>query len=277
VASPGAPPWVTAALKGGADLASAILVLYATEGFLVAADGRMRMDGVVKSDSITKIFSIAQPGRSLCYAFGGSVGLTDKDDPEIVLFDFREEAIKIIESFARKQHPDLLSYGTELSMKLCGRLLEAQSNDRLEKFKAAEKSGEIVLIACMFLGGYYNGQPSLICAQFMHKDQVILTPTVSNMSFAKKYEPCLLYGSEVVRKLLFQTNDPAFSDYRVPPDKCSRKCDAFRGSGRSPKIHSRLLRSGGNETRQQALSWYWWAHSHGEDNSRRRIRVDSPA
>jgi len=101
-------------------------------------------------------------------------------------------------------------------MKHCGRLLEAQSNDRLEKFKAAEKSGEIVLIACMFLGGYYNGQPSLICAQFMHKDQVILTPTASNMSFAKKYEPCLLYGSEVVRKLLFQTNDPAFSDYRVP-------------------------------------------------------------
>jgi len=90
-------------------LASAILVLYTSEGFLIASDGRMRMDGVVKSDSMTKIFRIAQPGRSLFYAFGGSVGLTDKDDPEIILFDFRDEAIKIIESLTRKQHPDLLS------------------------------------------------------------------------------------------------------------------------------------------------------------------------
>jgi hypothetical protein len=197
-------------------LASAILVLYTSEGFLVAADGRMRIDGVVKSDSMTKIFHITQPGRLLFYAFGGSVGLTDKEDPEIILFDFREEVLKVIASLAAKNHPELLAYGTELSMKLCCRLLEVQADDRIEPFKKAENPGSVVLVACMFLGGYYNGQPSLVCAQLLHRDQTVLPPVVSTIAFPKGYKPSLLYGSDVVRKLLFETEDPAFAAYRVP-------------------------------------------------------------
>src|SRR4051794_11315509 len=62
-------------------MASAILLFYTSQGFLIAADGRARGNGTVLTDCMTKIFSISKPPISLAYAFGGTVALTDKDDP----------------------------------------------------------------------------------------------------------------------------------------------------------------------------------------------------
>jgi hypothetical protein len=91
-------------------MASAIILFYTSDGFLIAADGRARINGSVSSDMTTKIFHISEPNRSLAYAFGGSVALTDKDDSGIILFDFRDEAVQAIRSLKKTWYDDLPTY-----------------------------------------------------------------------------------------------------------------------------------------------------------------------
>jgi hypothetical protein len=192
-------------------MASAILLFYTSEGFLIAADGRARTDGTVLSDTMIKIFPISEPNKSLAYAFGGSIAITDKDDPKIILFDFRVEILKAIESLRVNTCDDLASYAKELSTQLFLALANAQKNDRVEPFK--ENSP---LIACLFLAGYFNKQPSWISIQFTHQSQVLVAPAINQMALIKSYKPSVVYGSKVVAEHLFDMDDPEFAKYRVP-------------------------------------------------------------
>lgn len=192
-------------------MASAILLFYTSEGFLIAADGRARINGIVDSDSTTKIFSISEPNRSLAYAFGGSVALTDKDDPGIILFDFRAEALKIIESLRSVAYDNLSSYANDCSAELFKRLVSAQKNERMEKF--SEKNPSIVYV---FFAGYVAGQPSYVTVQFLREGQIALPPVVDQMPLTKGYKPLVpLYGSGVVAQHIFEMDDPEFANYRV--------------------------------------------------------------
>jgi hypothetical protein len=192
-------------------MASAILLFYTSDGFLIAADGRMRILKVTECDKITKLFEIRQPGKFLAYAFGGSVALTDKEDSKSILFDFRIEATKIINSIRLRKHHDLSAYADELSQRLRRALIKARQNERCESFKK-----EDTLIACLVLAGFYKGQPSCLNVTFTHQEQTVLTPIIRTMSLAKGYSPILTYGSNVVRELIFETDDPRFDPYRVP-------------------------------------------------------------
>ncbi len=191
-------------------MASAILMFYTSEGFLVAADGRARCEGIVLSDRVTKIFSISEPRWSLAYAFGGTVVLTDKDDPGIILFDFRSEVLKAIESLRVCAHNDLASYANDLSAQLFNRLVMAKKNERMERFNEKHR-----YIAYLFFAGYFGDDPSWVTVEFLRDGQAPLYPTVNPMPLTKGYEPRVLYGSGIVAQHVFDMDDSEFAPYRV--------------------------------------------------------------
>jgi hypothetical protein len=80
------------------QMPSAILPFYTSAWFLIAANGRRRVNEEKRGDDTTKIFQITEPGKSLAYAFGGTVAFTDKENEDSILFDFRDEILKTIKS-----------------------------------------------------------------------------------------------------------------------------------------------------------------------------------
>jgi ATP-dependent protease HslVU (ClpYQ) peptidase subunit len=194
-------------------LASAILLFYTSDGFLIAADGRARIGGVVVSDVTRKIFSISESRRSLAYAFGGSAALTDKDDSDIILFDFREEANKAIKSLRKDWHENLRIYANKLAKRVQNRLENALQNDRIEPLKA-DPTG---LVAALFIAGYYAKTPSMVIVQFKADGHTLIPPDIREVVNPEKgYMPLVTYASEVVRQELFLTDNPKFSKYRIP-------------------------------------------------------------
>jgi hypothetical protein len=165
----------------------------------------------VLSDTVTKIFSIAEPGRSLAYAFGGTVALTDKDDHNIILFDFRDEATRALKSLSKTWYDHLSTYATKLAKRLQNRLEKARENEKLEPLKKNDP-----LVAALFLAGYYAKTPSAVVVQFRHEEQLLLPPSVRVVKLEKGYAPLVTYASAVISQQLFLTENPAFSPYRSP-------------------------------------------------------------
>ena len=193
-------------------MASAIILFYTSDGFLIAADGRARINGSVSSDMTTKIFHISEPNRSLAYAFGGSVALTDKDDSGIILFDFRDEAVQAIRSLKKTWYDDLPTYAKKLAKRLQNKLERARRNERIEPLKE-DPTG---LVACLLLAGYYAKSPSAVMVEFRHEEQMLLPPRITPLKLDQGYNPLMTYGSEKVRQQVFFAETPEFSAYRVP-------------------------------------------------------------
>jgi hypothetical protein len=192
-------------------MASAILLFYTSDGFLITADGRARINGTVSSDTTTKIFNIAEPNRSLAYAFGHSVALTDKDDSGIILFDFRDEAVQAIKSLKKTWYDDLPTYAKQLAKRLQNKLERARKNERIEPLKE-DPTG---LVAFLLLAGYYVKRPSAVMVEFRHKEQILLPPSITPLKLDRGYKPLMTYGSEKVRQHIFDADTAEFSTYRV--------------------------------------------------------------
>jgi hypothetical protein len=189
---------------------SAILLFYTSEGFLMAADGRARSQQAVLSETMTKIFPITQPGRHLAYAFAGTVAFTDKDNEDAVLFDFRDEAMKVIESLCTLDHGSLESYTSAVSDQVYSRLVAAKENVRMEPFKETQ-----AYIAYLFIAGYFKNQPGWAVAEFSRYGQTPLLPIVHQKPLAKGYRPLVTYGSPIVAQHVLDMDDPVFAAYRV--------------------------------------------------------------
>ncbi|MFY9560128.1 MAG: hypothetical protein WAQ52_07830 [Terriglobales bacterium] len=197
-------------------MSSAILMMYTSEGFLVAADGRSRLDGKLLSDTTQKIFPIKQSGKWLAYALGGEVGLTDRDNAHEVLLDLREEMAQGVRSLEMSSYSDLAFYGKKLSGRLRDAVVRVQAGGRATPFRASEGKDEPAAVACLLMGGYFERKPSWITVQFSHQNQRLLQPLIKEMELDKGYVPSVTYGSKEVGDLLFSTDDPRFARYRVP-------------------------------------------------------------
>jgi len=195
---------------------SAILPFYTSEGFLIAADGRKRVNGEKRDDETVKIFRIAEAGRSLAYAFGGSVAFTDRENSDHILFDFRDEILKVIKSLRMTNHRSLKSYAGKIAVRLHEGLAKALTNERMEHLKDEGTVEQPALIACLVLTGYYEKAPSWIAIRFLHRKQTLIEPEIRSMPLVKGYRPPMVYGSQIVAERIFDIDDPAFAQHRVP-------------------------------------------------------------
>jgi hypothetical protein len=198
------------------QMPSAILPFYTSEGFLIAADGRRRVNQEKRGDDTTKIFEIKEPGKSLAYAFGGTVAFTDKENEDSILFDFRDEIVKIIKSQRMANHTNLQSSAGKIAARLHEGLTNALANERMERLKDEGTVEEPALVACLILAGYYEKEPSWIAIRFPHIKQTLLEPELKLMPLEKGYRPPVVYGSQIVARRIFETDDPTFAKYRVP-------------------------------------------------------------
>ncbi|MCU1271008.1 MAG: hypothetical protein JWN74_2302 [Acidobacteriaceae bacterium] len=207
--------WLLPALEC-IQMPSAILPFYTSEGFLIAADGRTRVNGEKRDDQTIKIFQLAEPGRSFAYAFGGTVGFTDKENEDLILFDLRDEILKIIKSLRMTNHKNFKSYAGKIVARLHEGLTKALTNERMERLKDEGTVEEPALVACLILVGYYEKEPSWIAIRFPHIKQTLLEPEPEIMPLQKGYRPPVVYGSQIIARRLFDTDDPTFAKYRVP-------------------------------------------------------------
>ena len=188
--------------------------MYTAEGFLIAADGRSRMDGQILSDTNQKIFPINQTDRSLAYAFSGSIRMTDIEDSSIIHFDFHKEAEKVIASLEMSRFNDLESYAKKIGRRLYDALEKVNSVGRIRLIRRPTDHSAIV--ACLFIVGYYSGKPSGMVTEFPVQQEVLSRPTIRPIELSPGYDPPVMSGSAKIADLIFDTDDPMFARYRVP-------------------------------------------------------------
>jgi len=195
-------------------MASAIALTYTRDGFVMAADGRMRQNKIVISENAQKIFSIA-PNKeiSLAYALGGSVFLTDKANDNVIVVNLQQRAGVAVAALSPVDHDGLTSYVRALCMFLYRAILEGQNTGMMELLPVKLRRGGNFDICYLFVAGYYRGQPGWRFAVFSHNDQKLLTPELHDHILTKGP---LIYGSEIIKRKLFDNDDSKVSPYRVP-------------------------------------------------------------
>jgi hypothetical protein len=196
----------------GNSLATAIITIYTTEGFVIAADMRKaRHDGTTISSKEQKIFPIQ--GKMLAYAVGGTVQITKDDLSEELGFDLLSAIPSRIDGI-----------GDVFSLRRYGRLACFRINEDLED---AKKSGRIQaypeeingygesgdhIIATVFFTGYYKDEPGMVYGRFEHDNQELLPPHLGSLPLV----PGIVqgYGSPAIMQLLNSTEDQTLADYR---------------------------------------------------------------
>ncbi|HUY12394.1 MAG TPA: hypothetical protein VMX16_02035 [Terriglobia bacterium] len=200
-------------------MSTAIFRAYTSEGFVIAADGlRLRLsDLTIASETVRKIFSIEEPGRSLAYGMAGSIYTGDDSG---AIFDFATEAERAAKALRNRRPGDLTRY-VELFVRLVNKsYADAKQDGRISEYATCpnvEPSGEGErgnTVANMFFVGYYDGDPAWSNVRFWHDNQRLRSPT----GYLKRLRRGQLEisGSAKIANLLFETDDPRFAEFRRP-------------------------------------------------------------
>ena len=194
-----------------------------SEGFVIAADGRMTIDDETKrttstaavlameSEEAQKIFEIVDQEKTLGYAMAGFVTLDN--------FLLLEEIKRKLQWLSKRDFDTCKKYLTAVAEKVTDEINEAKRAKIIEKFPAYRRTetGEGWKIADLILVGYFKGAASLACAQFTHMDGVKAECDVNSLSPSS----CLLSGSDTIRKAIYpdagNAPDARFAQYVKQP------------------------------------------------------------
>ncbi len=197
---------------------TAIAVLYASEGFVMAADGRSTSDDDAErfliTDKSQKIFSINDKSRTLAFSLAGLAASADGE------FDAYKEAMKHASELADREFENLRDYAEEFYSRLNNSYNQAKDQglifptmNRLEELNAWG-------ISTAVLAGYFRGQPSWTPAHFFHYDQS--QSEFEPISIGVQPGDRLFLGSDKIREFIYPSNnahppDPRFVRYIRPP------------------------------------------------------------
>lgn len=206
------PSWVCT------PMATAIFSTFTPDGFVIAADGRASRsrDNSIASDTEQKIFELRDQAGVVACSFKGAVVLTPTEDCDEIALDLRTECIEVAASVAGRSSRNLYGYATRLSIAVNASIEAAQTSGAIEKLDSSAVpaiAGQIGdTIAYFLLDGYYHGRACRAHIRFSHSDQRLNDPTIETPPADIEYH----FGSPVVNKLLFETDDKRFAPYRVP-------------------------------------------------------------
>jgi hypothetical protein len=201
-------------------MSTAIVSTYTTEGFVIAADGRMRGadDGTVVNDQIQKIFPIGGSGtRRLAFSLTGSAYIPSCDREEMA-FEFLAEIRRATGALSVGRYPNLSDYAHKAFGAVHRRLKEAKLTGRLSypELQTLDPSERGCSIAIVLLDGYHEGVPSRLKIRFYHEHQVL-----AGLEIVQQELPpgrAWYSGSETVWDVMFgahvDTGDPALSHYK---------------------------------------------------------------
>jgi hypothetical protein len=192
---------------------TALMFIYTTEGFLVAADGiKKRSDGVVIDTSAQKIFPVGEPGTAtVAYGLAGNVQLANNDGQ--VLFDFITETGRATSTIPMSGHTNLAAYMTAISGAVN---MSLQNSIRAEPELTLPPTvgkqlpdGNPDIIAWAFFCGYFGRNPEYGCIRFVHQSQELMVPEIQPFPITLG-EPTG-YLSEAIASGLFRPSHPNYN------------------------------------------------------------------
>ena len=105
------------------NMARAIVRIYTKDGFVIAADGRMSIEGLrvaheVVNEHTQKIFPISGPDRSAACIFSGNVGITSVTSKDEILVDIVKETIEELQATSNRKYPSLMEFSARIGRRL---------------------------------------------------------------------------------------------------------------------------------------------------------------
>ena len=158
-------------------MSTAIVRMYVTDGFIVAADGRKYdpENHLILSDTAQKIFSIDSPGKSLAYSLTGVIGLGPNDSEDLG-FNFEKEIAQAVTTARTSTEKTLDAYARVLARYTHKALRVAQKSGRvgwLPESPRDREQGPGVTLATVLIDGYYRNEPSRATIRFFHVSAII--------------------------------------------------------------------------------------------------------
>jgi hypothetical protein len=195
-------------------MSTAIISFCTTDGFVIAADGRRRKEGngKVVSNTVQKIFSIEDGQKNIAYALAGATRY-DAEDGQIP-FDFSEESRDAIRTLSSRDFLEPEHYLRKLAYEVNKSLLSAMSTGRMKGYPTVPSidpsipEGTSILL---FFAGYYKGNQFQSLIRFYHENQV---PRWKISPLLLIPGEATILGPNIIRHLLWETNDPRFKKYR---------------------------------------------------------------
>jgi hypothetical protein len=192
----------------GSSAMSAIGIVAIPAGFIIAADGRMRLDDdsrakadehalAQESETAQKIFPIKTAGGMLAFTITGTVASDD------LRFRLWEETQKCAEQLEGKNFPDAFSYLESLSLNL-NAVINSASHAGIMPFPKTHKleQSSIQTIARIFFAGYFNSEPCLFHVDFYHFDGVTSEkPRIIPIEYT--YWHRILLGPEKIKSAMY--------------------------------------------------------------------------
>ena len=208
--------WATGGGMLCTPMPTAIVRTYTQSGFVIAADGRKRHHhGTVRSDKQQKIFSIEQTGLVVAYSIAGNPIFTPEDNDDLQVFNLITEIPKAVQTLASTLVTTLPEYGKALADMINERLRQAKETPNTDYPEITTQShGLDSTIAYLFFDGYCNERPSRLQIRFFHEGQDLKPPEVFPQDLFLGYH--IGYGSDIMRYIIFETDDARFSQFRMP-------------------------------------------------------------
>ncbi len=206
------------------DASTAIVKISTDSGFIIAADGRQcfvaGQTRTINSETEQKIFPVLAPGRTLACALMGSVSNADKS------FDLATESRKTAALLCSKRFKNLHNYAEAFARLVKENVTTAREDGRLGAYQEET-------VAKMILAGYFRGERCSCSMTFAHHNQILCSPIFDDYSRGDTALGSRFWGSEIVGKLVFKTDDQRFAPYRGKgsPNRSTSLSDAAEIAG----------------------------------------------
>lgn len=196
-------------------MCTAIVSLYMTEGFVIAADSReLSLAGGAPNDKVTKIFHIRDDKKALAYAFSGAVDLADPTGQ--TAFDFKQCAEKIHRYEAADPHC-FDAYVRQFAFSINDHL--KQEWGKYVSDCPVVRINDPGFLTEMIIVGYYRSYPWRAEVQFRCEKGGLLDPCFVGLVTAPMDFKIFSGSKEITRRLFGSETippDPNFAKYRTP-------------------------------------------------------------
>lgn len=201
------------------DSMTAIAIAGTSEGFVIAADGRMMLENeaqrlkapaatlAMENEAAQKIFPIRSLHAEQAYAITGFVQQGN--------FAVMEEIKRKMAWLAHRSFDTAKEYLEVVAEKVTDEMNEAKQDGRISSFPCYGRSanGNAWTLMTLIVAGYFRNAPALTIAEFTHTEGKGAACDVNSTNPVTQ----ILAGSELVRRAMYpnpgDVPDPRFADY----------------------------------------------------------------
>ena len=220
---------------------TAIVRTWTPQGFALAADGRSRREGLIRTEIAQKIFPLESPVGSFAYSISGVAELFIGDSEE-VLVSLAEETRRSAESLRGRRTSNLTGYAVRLvrpayeALKGVWESIDPQSHPSQPSLPG-ERGDTILRLS---LDGYHSEYPTSVSVRIFHENGALREPEVLPERLQPGFHMAAAPAPMIGQILWMDENDQRLSAYkgrRMWPDEITL-ADAIERSRLFIQAHS---------------------------------------